>query len=228
MKDLIKYLISLISVLTEYHKLHPVRLIKEAAARETVEYIQAKMPHAIGLYSEQAVLDYAVPLATKPGAFLEFGVFKGKSIRRIARLAGHGQQIQGFDSFKGLPESWRGTALEGKFSVNGNPPRVPANVVLYKGWFNETLPPWIEKHTDLISFLHIDCDLYSSTKDIFNLLGDRIQEGTVIVFDEYFNYPNWKTHEYKAFQDFVDQRHITYDYIAYSWAQVVVKIVKIG
>ena len=46
---------------------------------------------------------------------------------------------------------------------------------------------------------NIDCDIYSSTKDIFDIAGDRINPGCIIVFDEYINYPSWEQHEFKAF-----------------------------
>jgi hypothetical protein len=57
--------------------------------------------------------------------------------------------------------------------------------------------------------------LYSSTKTIFDELADRFVPGTVIVFDEYFNYPNWQQHEYKAFQEFVAKHGITYQYLGF-------------
>jgi hypothetical protein len=53
-----------------------------------------------------------------------------------------------------------------------------------------------------VSFLHIDCDLYSSTACIFRLLAPRIVPGTVIVFDEFLNYPGWRLHEFKAWEEF--------------------------
>jgi hypothetical protein len=68
-------------------------------------------------------------------------------------------------------------------------PHVSSNVTLIKGWFDQTLPPFLEKHPAPVSFLHVDCDLYSSTKTIFDSLRTRFRPGTVIVFDEYFNYP---------------------------------------
>ena len=71
---------------------------------------------------------------------------------------------------------------------------------MIKGLFDDTLPSFAKTHTQPVSFLHVDCDLYSSTKAIFDILGDQIVEGTVIVFDEYFNYPGWQHHEFKAFQ----------------------------
>jgi hypothetical protein len=60
------------------------------------------------------------------------------------------------------------------------------------------LPPHLP-----IALLHIDCDLYSSTKTIFELLSDRIVPGTVIVFDELVNYPAFKKHEVLAFYEFL-------------------------
>jgi hypothetical protein len=59
----------------------------------------------------------------------------------------------------------------------------------------------------------MDCDLYDSAKIVFDLLGDRIAPGTIIVFDEYFNYPDWRLHEYKAFQEFVTRKGVKYEYI---------------
>jgi hypothetical protein len=39
--------------------------------------------------------------------------------------------------------------------------------------------------------------------------------GTVIVFDEYFNHPTWRQDEHKAFQEFIAERRIGFDYIGY-------------
>lgn len=59
----------------------------------------------------------------------------------------------------------------------------------------------------------MDCDPYSSTKTIFDFLGDRIKVGTVILFDEYLNYPGWRMHEHKAFTEFVQQRKVKFSYL---------------
>mgnify|MGYP003339266618 CR=1 FL=1 len=49
------------------------------------------------------------------------------------------------------------------------------------------VPKWLEE-TDLkqISLLHVDSDLYSSAKIIFDNLNDYIVQGTIIVFDEFY------------------------------------------
>ena len=78
--------------------------------------------------------------------------------------------------------------------------------------------------------MHMDADLYSSTKTVFDILGDRVVPGTVIVFDEFFNYPGWREGEYKAFQEFVATRRLEFTYIGYCRydEQVAVKILKVG
>lgn len=53
-------------------------------------------------------------------------------------------------------------------------------------------------------------------KTIFDVLGGKIVPGTVVQFDEYFNYPGWRNHEYKAFQEFINNSSLSYDYIGYN------------
>ena len=67
-----------------------------------------------------------------------------------------------------------------------------------------------------MGFIHIDCDLYSSTKTIFDLLKERIKPGCVLVFDEYFNHPSWEEDEYKAFMEFIAETGLKYEYIGYN------------
>ena len=119
--------------------------------------------------------------------------------------------MHGFDSFEGLPEAWTATYQKGHFAQNL--PEVRDNVELHVGWFDRSLPAFLAKHPGPISYLHVDCDLYSSSATIFGLLEDRIVPGTVIVFDEYFNYPTWREHEHKAFREFVDRRHVGFRYL---------------
>jgi hypothetical protein len=50
--------------------------------------------------------------------------------------------------------------------------------------------------------------------------------GSVIVFDEYFDYPGWEQHEFRAFAEFVARARLTYEYLAYNrlHEQVAVRI----
>ena len=53
-------------------------------------------------------------------------------------------------------------------------PWVRDNVVLHKGWFDETLPGFRTAHPAEVSFLHMDADLYSSTRTVLEMLSDRV------------------------------------------------------
>ena len=128
-----------------------------------------------------------------------------------------------------MPEDWRGDSRfdlqKGAFNLNGKLPKVNKNVRLIKGWFNETLPEFVKAHPEPCAFIHVDCDLYSSTKTIFDNLKNQIVSGTVIAFDEYFNYTGWQEGEYKAFMEFIEGNHLEFEYIARTeHEQVAVKI----
>jgi len=161
------------------------------------------------------------------GLHAEFGVYKGDSINRLARLRPR-QVFHGFDSFEGLPESWTLGARAGAFNVGGRLPAVHNNVVLIKGFFEDTLPQFLAAYDKkAVAFIHVDCDLYSATKTVLDRLAPLLVEGTVIVFDEYFNYPGWQQGEHKAFAEFIDSHgRLTYGYIGYirNGGQVAVRL----
>jgi len=184
------------------------------AMRESIAYIKQNMNNSMIFTNWHSLHAHAMEHAKVNGLFLEFGVKKGETLREIAHMTSN--IIHGFDSFQGLPENWTGTILlKGRFNKQGKLPKVPGNVLLHPGWFHESLPMFKKLYPDAIAYMHIDCDLYSSTKTIFEQLGDRIVPGTVIVFDEYFNYPNWQQHEYKAFQEFIREHGMTYIYLGF-------------
>ncbi|CAN5375387.1 hypothetical protein BH20VER3_BH20VER3_02500 [soil metagenome] len=105
---------------------------------------------------------------------------------------------------------------------------MPSNAELVIGWFNETLDKFLATHPGPIKFLHIDCDLYSSTREVLEACAARLDSGSIIVFDEYFNYPGWQEGEFKAFQEVVAAGRLRYRYIGYNaqHEQVAVNIVK--
>jgi hypothetical protein len=105
-------------------------------------------------------------------------------------------------------------------------PEVRPNVHLIKGWFDQSLPVFLESHPEKVDFLHIDSDLYSSARTVLTLLRDRIEPGTAIVFNEFFNYPGWKNGEYKAFNEFISQTGLGYEWLSYCCydEQVAVRI----
>jgi predicted O-methyltransferase YrrM len=140
---------------------------------------------------------------TLEGMVLEFGVAGGHSIRELASVFPD-RHIHGFDSFEGLPEAWRPEFPEGIFKCDV--PHVPDNVTLHQGLFNETLPSFLEANPGPIAFLHLDADLYSSTAYVLELVEDRLIDGSIVIFDElHYWYDNYKEHEYKAFDEFIQR-----------------------
>ncbi|MGZ3274886.1 MAG: class I SAM-dependent methyltransferase [Caulobacteraceae bacterium] len=142
-------------------------------------------------------------IAGRPFDYLEFGVFQGESIRKVAGLNPNpGCRFFGFDSFEGLPQDWNAEKPKGYFDVGGALPQVDdARVSFIKGWFDQTLPPFLadyRPHDQL--WIHIDADLYGSTLCVLTYLNKHIRPGTVIVFDEVEDL----MHEFKALCDFQD------------------------
>ena len=182
---------------------------RNAPAPQVTEDSQLyQQQHMVGVpsYASDLRLHRAVsPLVRQGGLMLEFGVARGRSIRHWAEIFPT-HDIYGFDGFEGIYEPWNNLPA-GTFAQQ--PPRVPPNVKLVVGRFDQTLPKWTQCHPGPISLLHIDCDLYQATRDIFDHIGDRIVSGTVIVFDEYWNYPGWQQHEFRAWQE----QRLPYRYI---------------
>ncbi len=139
--------------------------------------------------------------------FMEFGVFHGRSLNILAQTAAAGGfHVHGFDSFEGLPEDWSNNEAKGSYSTDHQQPQVPANVTLHAGWFEDTLPKLVQQNdTAKAAFIHIDCDLYSSTKTVLDTLQQRCQSGTVVQFDELIGYHGYQEHEWKAWQEFLQQ-----------------------
>jgi hypothetical protein len=109
---------------------------------------------------------------------LEFGVHTGRSINIIADIL-KDKTIHGFDSFEGLPEDWAMSNGEfhnpntikrkkGYFALD-NLPEVRDNVRLWKGWFDKTIPQYLEDiKPQQIAFLHIQVQeqIYLNLKSI--------------------------------------------------------------
>jgi Macrocin-O-methyltransferase (TylF) len=206
-----------------YGKLHPYHALQQRALNETMDFIVKEMPEAVAFDTPKELMAFSINQTRIDGLVTEFGVNQGGTINFIAKKMPN-RKIHGFDSFEGLPESWAGNQMEaGSFNNRGKLPKVPGNVTLHKGWFSASLPKWAANHgAEPIALLHIDCDLYSSTATIFEALEKNIVPGTIIVFDEYFNYPAWQVHEHKAFVEFLARTGRRCRYLAYAYQQVVV------
>jgi hypothetical protein len=213
--------------------------IQDLATKDTAKYFfeQTKMPEFIPGETPETIetMDAAKAKLRKEivdevivdGYVAEFGVDKGKSFTQLCSLFPN-DTVYGFDAFKGLPEGgkWHGNTIhKGMFDNHGKPPFViPANGEITNGWFDDTLHEFDIAKTQPAKYLHIDCDVYSSTRTILEILNESIVKGTIIVFDDYCNYTGWRQGEWKAWQQFVKVTGIAYTYIYVAGMAVGVKV----
>jgi len=167
-----------------------------------------------------------------PGDIVEFGVFAGMSLAVLAK--GHSfdpkgmtRRIVGFDSFDGLPRSTEDHARwdEGACRTNhawhpllAEGARVTPQATrdlfdacdlaaphLHAGRFDETAPPLFPAMYNAVALVHVDCDLYESTKTALDSIAPALQDGTVVLFDDWFHYRgNPSKGEARAFREFLD------------------------
>lgn len=190
------------------------RLASEESARYVLEHMRAvpnfDTDYDLHKWVTTTQLD---PKLLSDGWVLEFGVATGRTLNQFAHWLPN-KFVFGFDGFEGLPEDWTSRMRRG-FFARDSLPRVRKNCELVVGWFDQTLPGFKNNRikNGPIALLHVDCDLYSSTVTILNNLRENIVPGTVIVFDEYINYPGWQLDEFRAWQEHCKAYGVRYEYI---------------
>lgn len=183
------------------------------------EFLRRELPLLHAKEVDRPVLDLVLDSVERiDGLLMEFGVFSGTSVNRIAD-ASPGEQVYGFDSFEGFPEAWGGISKEAsKQLFSRPPPEVRGNVTLVKGWFDQTLPEFLKTHRGPCSLVHIDCDVYGSTATVLTALRDRIVPGTIIVFDEIANLGAQSAlHEMKAWWECVRDSRVQFEWICLGY-----------
>lgn len=142
--------------------------------------------------------------AKVPGDLAEVGTYRGVSAKLIAEARGTTPKtLHLFDTFEGLPELQdidRSVFYEGQYQADlhdvadylGAYP----HIALYAGVFPKTAGPIEQKK---FSFVHLDVDLYESTKEALEFFYPRMTQGGVIVSHDYIVTPGAT----KAVQEFM-------------------------
>jgi predicted O-methyltransferase YrrM len=179
------------------------------------------------------VMEY-VNFERVPGDIVELGVFTGISLALLAQ--GHAfddkgmtRRVVGFDSFDGLPASeehhdrWRTgdcATSHGRHPLIEPGARVTPDAtrqlfaacgldepVLHVGLFDDTVPAVIPSRYPRVAVVHVDCDLYESTRTALSAIAPALQDGTVVLFDDWFHYrANPGRGEARAFAEFLEER----------------------
>jgi hypothetical protein len=166
------------------------------------------LPADKGMVNRWPILDVAISrLNTRRPLYLEFGVYRGQSIRYVSeRVTSPQAKFIGFDSFEGLPETWRFDIRRGAFSLNGVVPEFEdERISIVKGWFDETLSPAIiPEHDQLL--VNIDVDVYSSARSVLLRLEPLLRSGALLYMDEF----NDSGNELRAFREFVERTGLNF------------------
>jgi Methyltransferase domain len=193
--------------------------LRIAHALEARRFEVEHFSHVRAFDEQPALLQYTLEhVDPRLDTWIELGVAKGRSTRAIMRTAarqGRRPQLHAFDSFQGLPEDFIAGVGKGAFATS--PPSFrDANITLHIGWFRDSLPAFAASLREQIGFIHFDADLYSSTMTAFEALSSHIGPGTVLLFDEYWNFDGCYEHEFHAFQDFLAYSRLGFRYLGYN------------
>lgn len=162
----------------------------------------------------QYVCEMGVARDRVEGLWLEFGTGSGATAKVMCRSRRHGQ-VFSFDWFEGLPDDWLPQfGINRGYFAQPPPTDLPKNATIVVGRFEDTLEPFLEERPGLaVDLLHIDCDIYESTRYVLQQLTPRMGPGTVMVFDELFYYPTREKHEAKALYEWLVETGSEVDWI---------------
>jgi len=153
---------------------------------------------------QKAIREAIVRVKGIPGDIVECGVFRGGGTLLMAQTLkelGLNKQIHAFDSFEGMPEATvadqmpdgkveytRGVLSQTSLEFVQNRLReagVSDLVVLYKGYFENTLPNAIKPEVRF-ALVIIDCDQYAGTRFCLQTLYEFVSPGGLVILDDYY------------------------------------------
>ena len=143
---------------------------------------------------------YCIKQDNIPGEYVEFGVFKGKSLYHSWRCAKNHNLYTNenfYTSYQKVEKTFKSQK----------------NIQLIKGFFNTTLNSNEMQKIKKISFAFIDCDIYESAVPIFSFLKERISIGGFIMIDDFSSIDKNNNSIHKAW---LEQGSFNEDFIFFS------------
>lgn len=201
-------------------------------SQDCYDFFKDKMKSSSVFLKVDDIRNFAIYRAIQNNAgdnknlFLEFGVYTGGSINLFSKqLKNINETIYGFDTFEGLTEDWLTHVFfpKGSLSLNNKLPKVAKNAILIKGKIQDTLDNFLKDNLKKkILFAHMDMDTYASTRFALAKIKPFLEKGSVILFDEFYGYPNWQQEEYKAFTEVFKENE--YKFIAFCESEAAIQI----
>jgi len=200
-------------------------MISPAPSKETIFYKAAHITsaeHVKGDYMEFGVFRGASFVSAFKALQLVYNerarsAFHEADYRADVQKIWNEMRFFAFDSFQGLPsgrdfDSESKDFFKGQFSCsveeflkNLKTQEVDlSKVVTIPGWFQETCTSETIAQYAIrkASVIHIDCDLYESTKVVLDFIRPFLVDGTVIIFDDWYCFRgNPNLGEQRAFRE---------------------------
>jgi len=95
-----------------------------------------------------------------------------------------------------------------------------ASFTLYPGMFSETASSLSQGLSTNVAIVNIDCDIYGSAVDALAVIGNRLQVGCVLMFDDFNAYCADNRHgQRRAFREFCDSVPFKFEpWFAYQYS----------
>jgi hypothetical protein len=175
--------------------------------------------------TRERLFDVIAKTPIPDGDILEFGVYQGSSLRLLAERFSN-RRIYGFDSFEGLPQDWWNRP-RGTFKTPVPDLGLP-NVTLVQGRFDESVPRFLSTWSGSAAIVHVDCTLYASTMACLPPVLPRCRPGTILIFDEYYNYSDFTQHEWRAWRELRQRYGLAAPCVAYDSRRVAFQLTDLG
>jgi Methyltransferase domain len=185
------------------------------AAASSAEWLYANADRAPTYARRPELLEALIPLIPAQGDFAEFGVFKG-AVTWFVRPRFPDRAYHAFDSWKGVPEAMSLAVSKFSFDLGGTVPDLPADTTIHAGWFEDTIPAWRARCPATVAFAYIDCDLYESVRTVLEGIADRVRPSSILVFDDWYNFPNWQAHSLRAANEWSGRHGISLEPLGFT------------
>jgi hypothetical protein len=180
-----------------------------------IAWIPPAAGHNIGKYFALKKAFYLTSLEGIPGDYLEFGVFTGSSLFAAMEFSRDSivprpepVRYFGFDSFSGFgtlnenekshpffQDSFFKTDMKSVQTRLRKSLKDKSRLKLIEGFFENTLKDKnpADYGIKLASVILIDCDTFSAATLVFDFIKPTLQEGTIIIIDDFFGYKGAST-----------------------------------
>ncbi len=177
--------------------------------------------HNLAKFFQVYKIWFNIKLDSISGDYIEFGIFKGKTLFHSIKVAKKLKIFQeitfwGLDSFKGFPVENHEFYLSKNFKSSKELVEKPftkyENVKIIDGFFEDSVTTQQLVSIEKIAFAFVDCDIYESSEVAFKFLKNKIVKGGFIMIDDFTSIDKNGNYIAKSFFDnFQDRKILFFD-----------------